>query len=232
MARRHKQIFPCFSVGSLLQILGSSCLVWTFRASDTAVPHRGSQAETPSRSAVCVQSTSSQHESSVEGMEVLSTLLAGLSDTRLSADSAQALRSWHAFKVCSVLNTPVHLTRISTSDLFRLHQIQDPVQLVLARMQKRLRKLLRRADTHADVTTSAQVIQVLRDKIQFTEALPRTASDREQGKRSCQRMCRKTFASAQLSQLLLRTEEIAVFALELGSCHGFPGMQLLEGFVG
>ena len=161
MARRPKQIFPCFAGGSLLQILGSNCLVWTFRASDTAVPHRGSQAETPSRSAVCVQSTSSQHESSVEGMEVLSTLLAGLSDTGLSADSAQALRSWHAFKVCSVLNTPVHLTRISTSDLFRLHQIQDPVQLVLARMHKRLRKLLRRADTHPDVTTSAQVIPSL-----------------------------------------------------------------------
>ena len=62
---------------------------------------------------------------------VLSTLLTGLADTGLTPESARALRGWHAHKVRSVLNQPAHISRVSTSDLFALHGISDPVQQVL-----------------------------------------------------------------------------------------------------
>ncbi|CAE7795483.1 unnamed protein product, partial [Symbiodinium sp. KB8] len=103
---------------------------------------------------------------------VLSTLLTGLADTGLTPESARALRDWHAHKVTSVLNQPAHISRVSTSDLFALHGISDPVQQVLMRLKKRLRKLSAKARRGSDITTSEQVLQCLRDKIAAIEQLP------------------------------------------------------------
>ena len=72
----------------------------------------------------------------------------------------------------SVLNMPAHVSRISTADLCRLHDIQDPVQVILAKLRKRLRKLLRKTTTGPDITSSPHVVQVLRDKIHHIETLP------------------------------------------------------------
>ena len=95
---------------------------------------------------------------------VQSTLMTGLSDTGLSEDSAKYLRSWYARKIRSVLNMPAHVSRISTADLCKLYNIQDPVQAILAKLRKRLRKLLWKTTRGPDVTTSPHVVQVLQDK--------------------------------------------------------------------
>ena len=76
---------------------------------------------------------------------VLSTLQTGLSDTGLTQESARTLHSWHAHKVRSVLNQPAHISRVTTSDLFALHGISDPVQQILKRLKKRLKKLSTKA---------------------------------------------------------------------------------------
>ena len=103
---------------------------------------------------------------------VHSTLMTGLSDTGLSDESAKHLRSWYAYKIRSVLNMPAHVSRISTADLCKLHDIQDPVQAVLSKMRKHLRNLLRKTTRAPDITTSPQVVQVLRDKIHQIGTLP------------------------------------------------------------
>ena len=75
-------------------------------------------------------------------------------------------------KIRSVLNMPAHVSRISTADLYKLHDIQDPVQAIIAKLRKRLRKLLRKTTRGPDITTSPHVVQVLRDKIHQIETLP------------------------------------------------------------
>ena len=67
---------------------------------------------------------------------------------------------------------PAHVSRISTADLCKLHDIQDPVQAVLSKLRKRLRNLLRKTTRAPDITTSPQVVLVLRDKIHQIETLP------------------------------------------------------------
>ena len=108
---------------------------------------------------------------------VLSTLLTGLADTGLTQESARTLRSWHAHKVRSVLNQPAHISRVSTSDLFALHGIKDPVRQVRTRMQKRLKKLTIKTNRAPDITTAAPVLQCLRDKIAAIDLLPVPAKD-------------------------------------------------------
>ena len=108
-------------------------------------------------------------KSSTQGLELHSprTLQTGLSDTGLTLESARASRSWHAHKVRSVLNQPAHISRVATSDLFALHGISDPVQQILKRLRKRLKKLEAKASR-----ASAPVLQCLRDKIAAIEQLP------------------------------------------------------------
>ena len=108
---------------------------------------------------------------------VLSTLQTGLSDTGLSLESARALRSWHAHKIRSVLIQPAHISRVATADLFALHGIADPVQQILRRLRKRLKRLEANAARAPDITTSAQVLQCLRDKIVAIEQLPEPVKD-------------------------------------------------------
>ena len=108
---------------------------------------------------------------------VLSTSQTGLSDTGLTLESARTPRSWHAHKVRSVLNQPAHISRVTTSDLFALHGISDPVQQILKRLKKRLKKLTAKASRSPDITTSEHVLQCLRDKIAVIEQLPEPVKD-------------------------------------------------------
>ena len=72
---------------------------------------------------------------------VWATVAAGLVDIGLTAETAQQLRSWYARIIRAVLNKPVHLTGISTKQLYADFGIKDPVQLLLERQSNRVRSL-------------------------------------------------------------------------------------------
>ena len=88
-----------------------------------------------------------------------------MSDTGLTPESARALRSWHAHKVRSVLSRPARISRVTTSDLFVLRKIKDPVDQVLARAFKRLKKMETKALRRPDITTHMMVMHCLHAKI-------------------------------------------------------------------
>ena len=104
---------------------------------------------------------------------VQSTLMSGLAEVGISEESAQALRSWHAKKVRAVLNMPAHLTKVSTADVFQLHGIQDPVLDLRQRLQRRLRKLMRKAAGAPDITTHDAIFREIRTKVAAIDSLPR-----------------------------------------------------------
>ena len=54
-------------------------------------------------------------------------------DIELTTETAQQLRSWYARKIRAVLDKPVHLTGISTKQLYSDFGIQDLVQLPVER---------------------------------------------------------------------------------------------------
>ena len=68
----------------------------------------------------------------------------GLVDVGLTAETATLLRAWHAKKIRAVLNCPAHLTHKSTSDLYRAHDIVDPVLKLQKRHANRVKRLLKR----------------------------------------------------------------------------------------
>ena len=78
---------------------------------------------------------------------VWATVSAGLVDIGLTAETAQQLRSWYARKIRAVLNKPVHLTGISTKQLYADFGIKDPVQLLLERQSNRVRSLRKRQES-------------------------------------------------------------------------------------
>ncbi|CAE7244681.1 RXLR78 [Symbiodinium sp. CCMP2456] len=126
---------------------------------------------------------------------VQSTLLTGIAEVGLSEDSAQSLRSWHAYKVRTVLNQPAHIGRVSTKDLYAIYKLEDPAQLVLKRLRKRLRKLRRRARLEPDITTSDAALTCLRAKIRAIEQFPVENQDPAR-LHSCE-LCGASFETAQ-----------------------------------
>ena len=62
----------------------------------------------------------------------------------LTEETATLLRAWHAKKIRAVLNCPAHLTHKSTSDLYRAHDIVDPVLKLQQRHANRVKRLLKR----------------------------------------------------------------------------------------
>ena len=85
---------------------------------------------------------------------VWATLVTGLPEVGLTEETARLLRGWYAHKLRSVLNQPVHVSRIPTADLFRLHSIQDPVDKLRERMRSRLRRLTLRGTAHTPTELS------------------------------------------------------------------------------
>ena len=75
---------------------------------------------------------------------VWATVSSGLVDVGLTAETATLLRAWHAKKIRAVLNCPAHLTHKSTSDLYRAHDIVDPVLKLQKRHANRVKRLLKR----------------------------------------------------------------------------------------
>ena len=75
---------------------------------------------------------------------VWATVSSGLVDVGLTEETAALLRAWHAKKIRAVLNCPAHLTHKSTSDLYRAHDIVDPVLKLQKRHANRVKRLLKR----------------------------------------------------------------------------------------
>ena len=82
------------------------------------------------------------------------TLSFGLAETGVSAESAKLLKSWYARKIRSALNKPVHVTRITTSELFALYSIEDPVAKLHKQQVNRRDKLQMAATCSMDITCS------------------------------------------------------------------------------
>ena len=75
---------------------------------------------------------------------VWATVSSGLVVVGLTEETAALLRAWHAKKIRAVLNCPAHLTHKSTSDLYRAHDIVDPVLKLQKRHANRVKRLLKR----------------------------------------------------------------------------------------
>ena len=86
---------------------------------------------------------------------VWATVSAGLVDIGLTAETAQQLRSWYARKIRAVLNKLVHLTGVSTKQLYTDFGIKDPVQLLLERQSNRVRSLRKRQNSQTSPLLSA-----------------------------------------------------------------------------
>ena len=107
---------------------------------------------------------------------VWATAVTGLPEVGLSLESARLLRGWYAQKLRSVLNQPAHITHVTTSDLLRLHKLQDPVDKIIQRMKGRIARLRKRSrsvtEAAADVTLHSHVLIDLDRILQEAQALP------------------------------------------------------------
>ncbi|OLP96513.1 hypothetical protein AK812_SmicGene21236 [Symbiodinium microadriaticum] len=83
---------------------------------------------------------------------------------------------WYAQKLRSVLNQPAHITHVTTSDLLRLHKLQDPVEKTIRRMKGRIAKLRKRSGSvqaaAADVTLHSHILIDLDRILQEAQAIP------------------------------------------------------------
>ena len=73
------------------------------------------------------------------------TLAFGLAEVGLSLESAKSLRAWYAFKIRSVLNKPAHVTHMTTSELYEMYSIEDPVSTVPSSARKMSKGMFRNA---------------------------------------------------------------------------------------
>ena len=81
---------------------------------------------------------------------VWATVSSGLVDVGLTEETAALLWAWHAKKIRAVLNCPAHLTHKSTSDLYRAHDIVDPVLKLQKRHANRVKRLFETASPFPD----------------------------------------------------------------------------------
>ena len=75
-----------------------------------------------------------------------------------------------------MLNQPAHITHVTTSDLLRLHKLQDPVEKIIRRMKGRIAKLRKRSRSvqaaAADVTLHSHILIDLDRILQEAQAIP------------------------------------------------------------
>ena len=130
---------------------------------------------------------------------VWATVATGLPEVGLSLESARLLRGWYAQKLRSVLNQPAHITHVTTSDLLRLHKLQDPVDKIIQRMKSRLARLRKRSrsvtEAAADVTLHSHVLIDLDRILQEAQALPAASQTPQASAYDCH-VCSAAFDTA------------------------------------
>ena len=130
---------------------------------------------------------------------VWATAVTGLPEVGLSPDSARLLRGWYAQKLRSVLNQPAHITHVTTSDLLRLHKLQDPVEKIIQRMKGRIAKLRKRSrsvtEAAADVTLHSHILIDLDRILQEAQAIPAAPQATQAPAYDCH-ICKAAFDTA------------------------------------
>ena len=131
------------------------------------------------------------------------TLAFGLAEVGLSLESAKSLRAWYAFKIRSVLNKPAHVTHMTTSELYEMYSIEDPV-VKLERLQaNRFSHLTAQHSLSPSVVCTSEAVQHSQHQLQSLRHFRQkqeTAVVEGTPVVSCQD-CDRTFTSEQGSRL-------------------------------
>ena len=173
--------FPAL-VGCFNQVSWGHHLVRSLRNADLAAQDQRSKTETPPRAQVCLQPPCCRHQGQVEGLGIncfqhtTDGFVRRGSCTGIGASTAQLARSQSSLCLEPAGSYQPRHHEGSLCD-FALHHITDPVDLVLARLRKLLKKLEVKPHSRPDITTSISVLQCLREKIEVIEKLPQPDQD-------------------------------------------------------
>ena len=127
------------------------------------------------------------------------TLAFGLAEVGLSLESAKSLRAWYALKIRSVLNKPAHVTHVTTSELYEMYSIEDPVVKLERLQSNRLSHLNAQYNLSPSIVCTSEAVQHSQAQLhslhQFRQ-MPETEVVEGTPVVSCQD-CDRTFTSEQ-----------------------------------
>ena len=87
----------------------------------------------------------------------------GLLTTQFNGHMISKLRAWFHRQLRAVVNTPAHLTKISNREVREQFGLDDPIQMLLARIERKINQL--QSDTCDPATKGPGIIPFWQDQL-------------------------------------------------------------------